>query len=90
MIRSFSSGRFYGAEPKCIRVKEMHRLFFYLVYSYTGKVNGDQASLKEELLCNHPEVDESMLEQIPDLYQVSISYIDLLINFQVLTVFLSS
>lgn len=71
LVHNSSSGRFYGVEPKCVRVKEMHKLFYYLVYNYTGRVNEDQAALKEELLLEESEIDESMLENIPDLFQVS-------------------
>lgn len=80
LVHNSSSGRFYGVEPKCIRVKEMHRLFFYLVYSYSGIINGDQAALREEVLLNHPEIDESMLENIPNLYQVR-TFINVNIQF---------
>lgn len=71
LIHNTAGGRVYGVEPKCIRVKEMHRLFFYLVYGYSGIVDGDQTAFKEEILLNHPDVDEDMLENIPKIYQVS-------------------
>ena len=49
MVHNSNSGRIYGAEPKCVRVRESHGLLFYLIYGYSG-INGlDQAEVKEQL-----------------------------------------
>jgi len=70
MVHYSSSGRIYGAEPKCVRVREIHRLLFYLIHGYTGVVDGDQTEMKEAILKDNPNVTKEQLEGIPHIYQV--------------------
>lgn len=75
MVHCSNSGRIYGAEPKCVRVREVHRLLFYLIYGYTGEINGDQVKMKQTILKDNPNVTEDQLEGVPHIYHVcSASY----------------
>ena len=68
-----NSGRLYGTEPKCIRLKEIHRLFYYLVYGYDGELISDSVQAKEALKFHNPSLDslgDEAFENIPDIYQV--------------------
>ena len=70
MVHCSSSGRIYGAEPKCIRVREMHQLLFYLIHGYTGVTDGHQDEMKEIILKNNSNVTQDQLEGVPHIYQV--------------------
>lgn len=64
----------YGTEPKCIRVKEIHTLLYYLVYGYDGELFSDQAQAREALRNENPileGVDDEAFENLPDIYKVS-------------------
>lgn len=74
VIHSTNSGRVYGTEPKCIRVKEIHRLFYYLVYGYDGELINDQLLVKEALKKENPFLDDESLENLPDIYQVMCNF----------------
>ena len=63
-------GRAHGHEPKCIRVKELHHLLFYLIYGYTGQEDADQNEMKHLLKMRYPTLDDSLLKDIPPIYQV--------------------
>ena len=71
MLHNTNSGRLYGAEPKCVRVKELHRFFYYVVYGYNNiNVDSNQSILKEELKNENPDLEEELFHEMPDLYQV--------------------
>lgn len=74
MVHNTNSGRLYGCEPKCVRVKEIHRLFFYLVYGYNGEENGNQAAMKDQLRLDNPDLDEELFDELPELYQVIFTF----------------
>lgn len=71
-------GRAHGHEPKCIRVKELHHMLFYLIYGYTGQGDADQNEMKHLLKRRYPTLDDSMLSDIPAIYQVKINNLKLL------------
>ena len=64
------NGRKHGHEPKCIRIKELHHLLFYLVYEYTGQGETDQNKMKRFLKCRYPSLNDEMLQDLPAIYQV--------------------
>lgn len=72
MVHNTNSGRLYGSEPKCVRVKEIHRLFYYLVYGYNGDVTTDQATMRELLKSENPDLDDEVVDYLPDLFQVGV------------------
>ena len=69
MVHNSYSGRIYGAEPKCVRVREIHCLLFYLIYGYDGVENGDQQQMKDLLKKEHPNLDDEDLASMPQIYQ---------------------
>ena len=74
-VHHSSGGRLYGCEPKCIRLKELHRLFYYLVYGYDGELISDPAQIEDALRQNNPCLDwneEDLFANLPDIYQVNI------------------
>lgn len=69
-MHSTNSGRVYGSEPKCIRVKEIHRLFYYLVYGYDGELINEPEVARIALQDQNPDLDDDSCEGLPDIYQV--------------------
>ena len=67
-------GRSHGNEPKCIRIKELHHLLFYLVYGYSGLDDADQNEMKVLLKSRHHHLDDDMLKDIPQIYLVLFIY----------------
>lgn len=70
MVHNSNSGRIYGSEPKCVRVREMHGLLFYLVYGYTGVDGRDQAQAKEMLKKDNSNLTDQILANVPPIFQV--------------------
>ena len=73
MVHNTNSGRLYGTEPKCIRLKELHRLFYYLTYGYNGDVTADQATMKERFKLENPDIEDDVVQDLPELYQVKMN-----------------
>ena len=74
MVHNSNSGRIYGAEHKCVRVREIHGLLFYLIYGYSG-INGlDQAEAKEQMKKDNASLTDETLENIPPIYQAKLGW----------------
>ncbi|XP_045025411.1 general transcription factor 3C polypeptide 1 isoform X2 [Daphnia magna] len=77
VVHATNSGRVYGTEPKCIRVKEIHTLLYYLVYGYDGELFSDQAQAREALRNENPileGVDDEAFENLPDIYKTKLGW----------------
>ena len=72
-VRGINSGKVYGTEPKCIRVKEIYTLLYFVVYGYDGELISDQVQARELLRTRNPVLDGldcEMFDDLPDIYKV--------------------
>nr|CAH0105604.1 unnamed protein product [Daphnia galeata] len=76
-VHGINSGKVYGTEPKCIRVKEIYTLLYFVVYGYDGELISDQLQARELLRTQNPVLDGldcEMFDDLPDIYKTKLGW----------------